>query len=105
MDDILGALLLVAGVFSIVFVIWYLVSAIAFAPEITAEIFLDGVFSAALYRRLGRIEHRHWLQSAFTRTRAPFLWALLFFAFFGVVSRHYAPEAISIGGVVRHLFS
>jgi hypothetical protein len=81
----------------------YLISAIAFAPDFMAEVFLDGVFTAALYRRLSRIEHRHWLKSAFARTRAPFLWTLLFFAFVGGVAHQYAPEAISISGVVRHV--
>jgi hypothetical protein len=105
MGEVIGPLLLVAAAFSIVFVLWYLISAIAFAPESLAEMFIDGVISAALYRRLKRIDHRHWLQSAFAKTRAPFLWTLLFFAFFGVVTRYYAPEAISIGGVFRHLIS
>jgi len=102
-DHLIGTLLVAAGVVSIFFVIWSLISTIALAPEFLAEVFLDGVFSAALYRRLSRIEHRHWLQSAFARTRAPFLWTLSFFAFIGVVAHYYAPEAISIGGVIRHL--
>jgi len=104
-DDLAGMVLIAAGVVSIFFAIWYLISVIAFAPEFLAEVSLDGVFSAALYRRLRRIEHRHWLKSAFARTKAPFLWTLLFFAFLGIVSHFYAPEAVSIGGVIRHMFS
>ena len=102
-DEFFLLVLAAAGAVSIFFVIWHLISAIAFAPEFWAEVFLDGVFTAALYGRLSRIEHRHWLRSAFGNTKALFLWTLLFFAFVAVVSRHYAPEAISIGGVVRHL--
>jgi phosphotransferase system glucose/maltose/N-acetylglucosamine-specific IIC component len=68
-----------------------------------AEVFLDGVLTPALYRRLSRIEHRHWLKSAFARTRAPFLWTLLFLICAGGEARQYAPEAISIGGVVRNM--
>jgi hypothetical protein len=67
-------------------------------------VFLDGVFTAALYRRLSLIEHRHWLKSALARTRAPLLWTLLFFALFGSVAHWYAPEAISIGGVVQKVW-
>jgi len=103
LDEFVVIMLAVAGALSIFFVIWYMVSAIVLAPEVLAEIFLDGVFCAALYRRLSRIEHRHWLKSAFARTQAPFLWTLLFLTFAAVVSSRYAPEAISIGGVVRHL--
>jgi hypothetical protein len=66
---------------------------------------VDGVFSVALYRRLGRIEHQHWMKSVFARTKAPFLWTLLLFAFLGVVSARYAPEAVSIGGVARHFLA
>jgi len=101
-DDMANLILLAAGLVSIVFVVWYVISLIAFAPEFLAEVLLDGVFAAALYHRLRRIEHRHWFRSVFARTRAAFLWTLLFFAFIGGVSQHYAPEAISIGGVVRH---
>jgi len=96
-------LLVVAAVTSIVFVIWYLVSMIALAPEFLAELLLDGVFSAALYRSLNRTERRHWLKTVIARTRAPFFWTLLFFVFLGAISQHYAPEAISIAGVIRHI--
>jgi hypothetical protein len=102
-DESIVVLLIGVGAVSIFFVIWQLASAIVYAPEFLAEIFLDGVFSAALYSRLSRIEHRHWLKSAFARTKAPFFWTLVFFVFVGSVSRYYAPEAISIGGLVRHL--
>jgi hypothetical protein len=102
-DEFAMAVLAVAGAVSVAFVIWYCISAIAFAPEFLAEVFLDGVCTAALYHRLSQIEHQHWLKTVLAKTRVPFLWTLLFFAFIGVVSRHYAPEAISIGGVLQHL--
>ena len=101
--DLLPMVLVVAGILSIAFFVWYLISVIALAPELLAEVFLDGVLSAALYRRLRRIEGGHWIKTVFARTRAPFLWALLFFAFIGVLSQRYAPEATSIGGVVAHI--
>jgi hypothetical protein len=103
LDELAGVALVLAAVISILFVVGYFISAIAFAPDFMAEVFLDGVFTAALYRRLSRIEHRHWVKSAFARTRAPFLWTLLFFAFAGGVAHQYAPEAVSVGGVVRHM--
>jgi hypothetical protein len=102
-DELIGPALVLAAVISFLFVMGHFISAIAFAPDFMAEVFLDGVFSAALYRRLSRIEHRHWLKSAFARTKAPFLWTVLFFAFAGGVAHQYAPEAVSVGGVVRHM--
>ncbi len=86
----LAILLVVAAVTSIVFVVWYLVSTIALAPEFLAELLLDGVFSAALYRALNRTERRHWLKTVFARTRAPFLWTLSFFVFLGAISQRRA---------------
>lgn len=97
--------LFIAGAISIFFVIWHVVNFVVLGPEFLAEVLLDGVFSAALYRRLGQIEHQHWMKTVFAKTIAPFLWTLLFFAFLGAVSAHYAPEAVSIGGVVRRLLA
>jgi len=101
-DELIVIALLIAGAISIFFVIWHVINFIALGPEFLAEVLLDGVFSAALYRRLGQIEHQHWMKTVFAKTKAPFFWTLLFFAFLGVVSARYAPEAVSIGGVVRH---
>ncbi|HEX5229942.1 MAG TPA: hypothetical protein VFW44_19655 [Bryobacteraceae bacterium] len=95
-------ILFVAGVVSIVFVIWYCISAIVTAPEFLAEVFLDGVCTVALYRRLSKIEHQHWLDCVLMKTRVPLLWTLIFFVFVGAVSQHLAPEATSLGGVLRH---
>ena len=104
-DDLIVIALLIAGAISIFFAIWHVINFVVLGPEFLAEVLLDGVFSAALYRRLGQIEHQHWMKTVFARTTAPFLWTLLFFAFLGAVSARYAPEAESIGGVVRHLIA
>jgi hypothetical protein len=104
-DDLIVIALLIAAAISIFFVIWHVINFVVLGPEFLAEVLLDGVFSAALYRRLGQIEHQHWMKTVFARTKAPFLWTLLFFAFLGAVSARYAPEAESIGGVVRHLMA
>ena len=104
-DESIVIVLLIAGAVSIVFVIWHVINIVALGPDFLAEVLLDGVFSAALYRRLGQIEHQHWMKMVFAQTKAPFLWTLLLFAFLGVVSAHYAPEAVSLGGVVRHLLA
>ncbi|HEX5277217.1 MAG TPA: hypothetical protein VFW42_06075 [Fluviicoccus sp.] len=43
------------------------------APTLFAELLLDGVLAAGLYRRLSRVERRHWLETAIRRTMWPFL--------------------------------
>jgi hypothetical protein len=102
-DDFVVMALLIAGALSIFFAIWHVIDFVALGPEFLAEMLLDGVFSAALYRRVGQIESQHWMKTVFAKTKAPFLWTLLFFAFLGTISARYAPEAVSIGGVIRHL--
>lgn len=103
-DDVLvWALFFIAGLLSVFFAAWYIASMIALAPELLSELFLDGVFSAGLFHRLSRVEGRHWTSSIFARTRMPFLWTLLLFVFLGYIAQHYAPEAVSMGGVLRHI--
>lgn len=70
------------------------------APTLFAELLLDGVLSASLYRRLSRVERWHWLETAVRRTVWPFiLTAVMAFAV-GWVLQDSAPEARSIGDVV-----
>lgn len=69
------------------------------APLLFAELLVDGVLAASLYKRLRRIERRHWLETAVRRTLLPFALAALFAAAAGFAMALYAPGAISIGGV------
>ena len=60
------------------------------APILFAELLVDGLLTATLYRRLRRLEPRHWLESAVRRTFIPFAitavvavvggWALMLYA-------------------------
>lgn len=70
------AILVVAGAISIVFVIWYCISLIVLAPEF-----------CPIRRDQGSVP----------------LDALLFFVFLGVISQILAPDATSMGGVIRDL--
>ncbi|MEW5754871.1 MAG: hypothetical protein AB1810_01075 [Pseudomonadota bacterium] len=87
---LLGALL-----FSSFFVIYA-------APGFFAELLLDGVLAATLYRRLRKLETRHWLETAVRRTAIPFLATALIVAISGWGMKLYAPEAHSIGDVIAH---
>jgi hypothetical protein len=72
------------------------------APELLAELLLDGVLSTALYRRLRRLHRRHWVESVLARTWIPTAIVAVAFVIAGAVCQRYAPEATSLGDVWRH---
>jgi hypothetical protein len=72
------------------------------APTLFAELVVDGVLSASLYRRLRGLETRHWLETAIRRTAWPFVLTAAIVSASGWGMTLYAPEAHSIGDVVLH---
>ena len=97
----LFVILVVAGI--LLTVLAASASIIYSAPVLFAEIVLDGILSASLYRRLRRIEaQRWWLHSAVRRTILPFAVTAALLAVAGYVMSQYAPDARSIGEVIEH---
>ena len=76
------------------------VSIVYSAPMLFAEMIVDGVLAATLYRRLRRIESRHWLQSAIRRTIVPFTITAALVAIGGWSLSVYAPGARTLGEVI-----
>ena len=72
------------------------------APVLFAELLVDGVLSASLYRRLHGFETRHWLGTALRRTALPFALTAAIVSASGWGMALYAPEAHSIGDVIFH---
>jgi hypothetical protein len=72
------------------------------APVLLAEIMLDGLLMAALYKRVKTIEHRHWLRAALRRTVVPAIVVAIFFTIAGYAMQRAVPEARSIGEFLRH---
>lgn len=72
------------------------------APILFAELLLDGVLAAGLYRRLRKIDTRHWLETAVRRTVWPFVLTATMLAGIGFGMGFYAPGADSIGDVLHH---
>ena len=72
------------------------------APVLFAELLVDGVLAASLYRRLRGLESQHWLETAIKKTAWPFLMMGLLISALGWGMQSYAPEAHSIGEVVAH---
>lgn len=87
---VLGALL--AVVVALFAVVWA-------APGLLAEVILDVVLVAALYKRLRGIERSHWLATAIRRTWLPALSAAVVLALAGALMQALVPEAKSIGQV------
>ncbi len=92
----LVVVLLALGIaLSSLFVIWS-------APILFAEILVDGLLAAGLYRRLRVLDPRHWMVGAVKRTIIPFVLTTLVVAGAGWGMQAYAPEARSLGGVLLH---
>lgn len=75
------------------------------APGLFAELLLDGVLAATLYRRLRHLESRHWLETALRRTAVPFALTAALLSVGGAAMQWYAPQAHSLGGVLQQAAS
>lgn len=71
------------------------------APALFAELLVDGVWSATLYRRLRGIETHHWLETAVRRTVVPFAVTAAVVSLCGMAMHHYYPSAKSLGEVIH----
>ena len=95
---LLGLLLVAALVFASGWIIYS-------APLLFAELLVDGVLSASLYRRIKGLsastDTPHWLMTALRRTFWPFALTALTCAIAGAVMHGLAPEAHSIGGFLH----
>lgn len=72
------------------------------APMLFAELLLDGMLAAGLYRRLNGIPRQHWLETALRRTFWPFLLTALLAWGAGWTMQLYAPGTTSLGEVIRY---
>ena len=73
------------------------------APLLLAEILIDGVLLAGLYKRVKHIDQQHWLRAAVRRTIIPALLIAVFFSIAGFAMQRVAPEAHSIGSFWKQI--
>ena len=73
------------------------------APVLFAELIVDGVLAASLYKRLRRTDSRHWLQSAVRRTIVPFAITAILAGAIGWGLAMYAPGARTLGDALAIL--
>jgi hypothetical protein len=76
-----------------------IITVIAAAPALVAEVFLDAVLVGALYQRMKHIEQRWWLGGAIRQTWYPVLLTALGLMIIGFAMQAAAPGAKSIGEV------
>jgi len=91
-----AAVCVLGGLFALVYVI-------TIAPVLLAEIALDAAVVSVLYRRLRQDETGYWLTTVFTHTWIPALILVAFALLTGFALEQLAPDARSIGGVIRSL--
>ena len=90
------AIVVIAGALIAIFYVVYI------APALLAEILVDGVLVAGLYRELKGVEQRHWLRAAVRKTLLPALIAAALFSAAGYALQRVAPNARSVGEVWQH---
>ena len=73
------------------------------APTLLAEVALDAGLMSTMYRQLRRQDAGHWTGAVFRRTWLPALAVILFTTGAGYALQLAAPDARSIGGVIRSL--
>jgi hypothetical protein len=72
------------------------------APALFAELILDGILSASLYRRLRGLDQKHWLETAIRRTALPFTTIAFLLVAIGWTIQWLDPSASSIGEFLSH---
>lgn len=79
-----------------------IITVVAAAPALVAEVFLDAVLIGALYQRMKHIEQRWWLGGAIRQTWYPVLLTALGLMIIGFIMQVSVPGAKSIGEVWWH---
>jgi hypothetical protein len=90
----------IAAIVGVVVAMFYVVY---IAPLFLAEILVDALLLAGLYKRLKGVEPRHWLRSAVRRTLLPAVLATALFIAAGYLMGLVAPEARSLGEFWRQI--
>jgi hypothetical protein len=93
---VLAAVCALGGAIAIGYVIYS-------APVLLAEVAVDAAIVSGLYQRLKRREPSHWAMTVLRHTAAPAVVLIVFAALGGYAAQRIAPDARSIGGVVRAL--
>ena len=72
------------------------------APVFLAELILDGILTASLYRRLRGLDHQHWLETAFRKTALPFAGMTVILVTVGWTIQWLDPTVTSLAAFLSH---
>ena len=100
-----GCFWIVIPVVAIIGVVIAMFYVVYIAPVFLAEILVDALLVAGLYKRLKSVEPRHWLRSCVRRTLLPVLLTTALFIAAGYLMQRIAPGARSIGGFWQEINS
>lgn len=90
-----AAVAVLAGLFAVGLVVYS-------APVLLAEVALDAALVGAVYRKLRREDQGWWATTALRKTWGSAAVLVAFMAVLGFALQKFAPDAVSIGDVVRH---
>lgn len=94
---VLAVLLLLGGLIAIGYVVWI-------APVLFAEVLVDGLLAAGLYKSLKNAGGRFWFTTVLYKTAIPLIVVVVFFSLAGYCVQRAIPEASSIGEAIRIIF-
>ena len=80
-------------------IVWVIYS----APVLLAEVAVDAAIVSGVYRKLKKREPSHWAMTVVRHTALPAVAIIIFATLAGYALQKIAPEARSIGGVMRSL--
>lgn len=99
--DVGGALIVVIAIAAVAAALTASTYLIFVAPELLAELLLNGALGTGLYMRLRKIEPENWLRIVIRKTWIVALGVTVLFVAAGAAMHRYMPEARSMGDVWR----
>jgi hypothetical protein len=93
---VLAAVCALGGALAIAYVVYS-------APVLLPEVAVDAAIMSGLYRNLKKREPSHWAMTVLRHTAIPAVILIVFAAAGGYAAQRIAPDARSIGGVIRAL--
>lgn len=95
---VLALVVFIAGLIALFYIVYI-------APVLLAEVLVDGLLAAGLYRSVKGAQGRHWMMTVLRKTAIPAALVLIFFSIAGFCVQKIEPAATSIGEAWRLLFS
>lgn len=98
LDDALWILLLIVVVLAAIIAIFYVVY---IAPALLAEVLIDSLLAAGLYKTVKSAQGSHWIKTVLRKTALPAIFVLICFTVAGFCVQKLEPGAASIGEAWR----